>query len=126
MLRNWLLRYLCGLPIEEADRRVDVQLLRVAEKEKSFTEQREWFYTVLQAKDEEIKRLTNLMLQEHGIIRTVPTSNSNEKMVPLNKRMSWKEKQEELQRADAKAAADKVKKQWESKRAPEPDIESRA
>lgn len=131
MLRNWFIKKLGGYTKDECSEirhgfdewRAEVlsdDQRGLASKEKDFSTQREWFYTVLNNKDEEIKRLTNLMLQEHGVLRPQHEAHSAEKMVPLNKRVSWKEKQEALQKADAKTAADRVKEQWEKKNASQP------
>ena len=90
-------------------------LLRV--KEESYN-------CVLGLKDDEIRRLTDLMLVEHGVIQRESSSapHTTEKPQPVGRRQSWGSVQKRFETADAKFAAgqaaemaDSVKKYWEKK-----------
>jgi hypothetical protein len=114
-VRRSLIRLLGGFSPEDFNENCEVFRKAVNGE---LAAQREFFYKVLENKDEEIKRLTNLMLQEHGIIpREGFTESPGRTLQPLNKRVPWKERQEQLQKDAAKQQADLVKKQWEEKNA---------
>lgn len=68
----------------------------------------------LKEKDQEIARLTNLMLSKAGFI--VPEVKTEEtKHEPINSRKPWKSRQRELELADALKAADEVERRWKTK-----------
>jgi hypothetical protein len=81
----------------------------------------EIFSSMLDIKDQEIRRLTDLMLVEHGVIR--PESDEPRKPIekpqPIGKRQSWGSVQKRFEAADAKFAqeaareqVDKVRDYW--------------
>ena len=79
---------------------------------------------MIQSKDEEIRRLTDLMLTEHGVIlrenetRATPT----EKPQPIGRRPAWSTVKKRFEDADAKMArqlakdqVDEMSKYWKDK-----------
>jgi hypothetical protein len=65
----------------------------------------------LQLKDDEIRRLTDLILTEHGvIIGTVVTKETTSKPMPIGRRPSWRQVQEKFEQTDAQMAKDDVTK----------------
>lgn len=75
---------------------------------------------IIKRKDEEIQRLTNLMLTEHGVIHEAnlrPDPKTTEPL-PLNSRFSWTKKQRSMERADALVARtrnEKLEEYWKKK-----------
>ncbi len=64
----------------------------------------------LREKDQEIRRLTDLMLTEHGVIvRESDEVKSQEKPQPIGRRQSWGSIQKKFETADAKLAQESAK-----------------
>ena len=126
MLRSWFIKILGGY-LEEDKAGWCIEVQREKEKLESFRQgliaeaqyTRQTFYSILDAKDREIQRLTNLMLQEHGLLRgnDGEALRKSTEMKPFNKRISWKERQEQLTRDAAKKQADSTKEHWDKKNA---------
>ena len=75
-------------------------------------------------KDQEIRRLTDLMLTEHGVINEdnlrPAQSETKDQPVEINAKFSWPKKQRELERKDremAKSRSEEIAKYWEAKNA---------
>ena len=70
----------------------------------------------LSLKDEEIRRLTNLMLVEHGVIHPEGVvQQTQEQPRPINRRPSWNQVKTRYEEADAKLAAEssgKLRDYW--------------
>lgn len=64
----------------------------------------------LDKKDQEIRRLTDLMLIEHGVIHQNETGPAQEKSKPqpIGRRPSWRQVQERYEQADAQMAKTQV------------------
>lgn len=74
-----------------------------------------YYQELLNARDEEIKRLTNLMLIRAGFIAPLTSQTEINQHEPINKRQSWPARQRELQQQDAKRAADLTAERWAKK-----------
>lgn len=76
----------------------------------------ESFRCVLDLKDEEIRRLTDLMLVEHGVIHPEGVvQQTQEQPRPINRRPSWNQVKTRYEEADAKLAAEssgKLRDYW--------------
>lgn len=91
----------------------------------------EYCNTIIWQKDEEIKRLTNLILTEHGVmLRNNETRAVNSEPRIINKKSSWPQRQRELERADAQLAKQKaatinpvLEKHWNDKNEQEGKIQ---
>ena len=75
-------------------------------------------------KDQEIRRLTDLMLTEHGVINEdnlrPAQSETKDQPVEINAKFSWPKKQRELERKDremAKSRSEEIAKYWAAKNA---------
>lgn len=90
-MRNFLIKFF-GLDLALAEKNSEVAHL----------------WQKIDEKDQEIQRLTNLILTEHGLIRVQNTNQSNEKPAPINKRASWPQVQKDLERADQAVARKQV------------------
>jgi len=69
-------------------------------------------------KDSEIKRLTDLMLTEHGIINEANLRPAQTEKQPINARYSWPKRQRELEKKDrelAKNLTSEVEDYWKKK-----------
>lgn len=55
---------------------------------------------MLELKDHEIRRLTDLMLKEHGVIHDFTEPKNLEQPRLVNRRTSWPQRQKELERLD--------------------------
>jgi len=72
--------------------------------------------TMLQLKDQEITRLTNLMLTRAGFLALeaqVPTTEG--RLEPINRKPSWPQRQRELEKEDARKLSDEIERRWKGK-----------
>ena len=113
-MRNTIIKLLGGFTREEYDS-LGVQFdSKVEDWQKLIATSHE--YIVL--KDNEIQRLTDLMLTRSGFISEAPnTSGSKEAPRPLNNRLSWRAMQKEYELTDARRHADEVEQRWKAKQA---------
>lgn len=69
-----------------------------------------WLESTMTSKDEEIQRLTNLILMEHGVIIREPFSGEVPKRAPqaVNRRETFRDVRKRYEEADKKFATDQV------------------
>lgn len=80
----------------------------------------------LQDKDEEIQRLTNIILKAHGVIPPEASAELAERPEPIVRHVSWSARQRALELADKKIA-DEKESYWLKKNAEaEKEIEDNA
>lgn len=127
-LRNILIKSLGGITRDEfeaQERELAKKLVQLDEQERARALwhdreaklERGRFDQLLTEKDEEIRRLTNLILTEHGVIRSEGKSVEKGEPRPIHRRQSMRERLQQAAAEDAKAHADKVKEHWEKKNA---------
>jgi len=117
MLLNWLIKLLGGFTAAEiliVEKNAHNQI-ELAQHASLRSEQSLW--EVLRDKDTEIQRLSNLIFKEHGVIQPEQEKRDPTEFKPMHKRMSWRERQKELQQKDAREQADRIQAQWEKKNA---------
>lgn len=71
-------------------------------------------------KSQEIKRLTDLILTEHGVIKPEGIPQERKTFTPLNRRPNFRSVQRQLEEADrgmASKQVDAIKEYWEKKQA---------
>jgi predicted HNH restriction endonuclease len=78
------------------------------------------YQQMLELKDHEIQRLTNLILMEHGVIVRERFEGEIKSGSPkaINKRPNWRAVQKDFEKADmsvAKSQVDDIKEYWENK-----------
>lgn len=98
---NWLIKLLGGLTEDDIDFQFEVDFLREQVK----------------AKDQEIARLTNLMLTRAGFLSVgeVNSASSQGPLQPINRKPSWPQRQRELEKEDARKFADEIERRWKAK-----------
>jgi len=114
VLLNWLIKLLGGFTVAELTD-------RVIEARGDYKEERIHYEDLMreerEKKDAEVQRLSNLIFKEHGVIQPEQEKRDPTEFKPMHKRMSWRERQKELQQKDAREQADRVQAQWEKKNA---------
>lgn len=112
-MRQWVVKLLGGFTAEEFDLCRCEANSRVEVVQEQLQNARE----VLQLKDNEIQRLTDLMLTRAGFLAPALTSQTENKHEPINRRLTWQQRQKELEKADAKKMADQTETYWKEKTA---------
>lgn len=71
---------------------------------------------LVEEKDQEIARLTNLMLTRAGFIVPDQKLQSTEgRLEPINRKPSWPQRQRELEKEDARKLSDEIERRWKEK-----------
>ena len=113
-MREWVVKFLGGFTKEELD--------LTARAERSECSEVEFYRNELIKKDQEIARLTNLMLTKSGFIIPSEVSTHAEVHQPINRKPSWPQRQRELEKEDARKYADEIERRWKSKAGAVPDV----
>lgn len=107
-MRRWLIKFLGCYTQEE---------MCLAEMTtKDIISEIEFYRQELKNKDQEITRLTNLMLTRAGFIAPeahIPTSQGP--LQPINRKPSWPQRQRELEKEDARKLSDEIERRWKEK-----------
>jgi hypothetical protein len=110
-MREWVVKLLGGFTasdVEQAEKDA-YDLIGAIEVQHSF------LTAQIQRQDQEIQRLTNLMLTRAGFIVHENQVQEPVKHAPINTRSSWPQKQRALELADANKHADEVERRWKAK-----------
>jgi hypothetical protein len=86
----------------------------------AFDEQIQSWHELLDSREKEVRRLTDLFLTKSGYLvglSTEPKKDSHP--IPLNNRVPWPVKQKELEKADGERHAAELKKRFEQRQATE-------
>lgn len=108
-MKNFLIQLLGGFTVETFD---SLRLEANAQVEARESEVN-FLRTELQKKNDEIQRLTNLMLTRAEFIREKPEPIPHHESI--NTRRSWPQIKREMERQDAERHADEVERRWKAK-----------
>lgn len=119
MLRNFLIHLFGGFTFDELNSRVAAARGDYKEERAYFTEIFEKKDVILRERDQEIRRLTDLMLTEHGVIQRdlKLVDNSERKFLPISGRKRWQQTRAELEKKDHAKAAEQTAEYWRKKNA---------
>lgn len=119
MIINKIIKFLGGFTQEEFNQFTIIEQQRKYDFESTFNHNfsiaTDYLKVQIEKKDEEIKRLTDLILTEHGVIRVQSIKQSDNKPQPINKRESIQQKLIRLQKEDADRHAQMLKDRWKDK-----------
>lgn len=111
---QWVVKLLGGFTESE----MDAVRFEAEARQEAVDGQISFYQNLLESKDEEIKRLTNLMLTRAGFMIGEKISQTEIKQhEPINRRQTWAQRQKELEKLDAKLAADQTEAYWKEKQA---------
>jgi len=110
-MREWVVKLLGGY----SWRQFDSFRIEVDKQVKYAAAEVDYYRSILKDKDQEIARLTNLMLTRAGFIVLEGNSQGEIKHEPINARKSWRSRQRELELADVQKLADETERRWREK-----------
>ena len=118
-----LIKFLGGYTQEEFNQFTIIEQQRKYDLENTFNQNfniaTEYLKAQIEKKDVEIKRLTDLILTEHGVIRNSVPRQFDTKPQPINKRESPQQRLLRLQKEDAERHSQMLKDRWKDKIIPD-------
>jgi hypothetical protein len=111
-MRDKLIRLLGGFTLWDMER-VDVE---ANARLRAFDRELDYLQALVRDRNIEIQRLSDLIFARAGFIVVEGKLNADkEPPKPINGRPSWRQKQKDLEKEDAKRAADKTEAYWKEK-----------
>lgn len=112
-MRDKLIRILGGFTLWDMER-VDVE---ANARLRAFDRELDYLQALVSDRNIEVQRLSDLMFSRAGflVVEGKLASADKEAPKPINRRQSWPQKQQDLEKADAKKAADKTEAYWKEK-----------